>query len=172
MAIFWDCIAILCLDIGKIKCSQFILCIGVVFISYLVCLYNCSKSTKLFCYYFNKNLVKNVINGYKLAFKNTYVESLDNGTYLLKIRSKTNPSFWKRSASKSSGVPTYKLMNKERRNWVCNWEGCETAMTPDIVRKLKQCGACQTVAYCSRECQKSDWKEHKKVCVGKGGGKK
>jgi hypothetical protein len=31
------------------------------------------------------------------------------------------------------------------------------------------CGKCMSVAYCSRECQIKDWKEHKKVCVAKSG---
>ena len=26
------------------------------------------------------------------------------------------------------------------------------------------CSRCQLVSYCSRECQKKDWKTHKKVC--------
>ncbi|KAJ9645258.1 hypothetical protein H2199_003264 [Coniosporium tulheliwenetii] len=30
--------------------------------------------------------------------------------------------------------------------------------------KLKRCAKCQTTQYCSRECQKADWKTHKKVC--------
>jgi tetratricopeptide (TPR) repeat protein len=30
---------------------------------------------------------------------------------------------------------------------------------------LKQCGQCKQVKYCSRECQKSDWSRHKKVCA-------
>ncbi|MES1921737.1 hypothetical protein MHBO_003266 [Bonamia ostreae] len=30
--------------------------------------------------------------------------------------------------------------------------------------KLKKCGACKKVEYCSRECQKSDWENHKKIC--------
>ena len=30
--------------------------------------------------------------------------------------------------------------------------------------KFKKCSACQSVYYCSRECQRSDWKKHKKVC--------
>jgi splicing suppressor protein 51 len=30
---------------------------------------------------------------------------------------------------------------------------------------LKRCAKCQTTSYCSRECQKADWKNHKKVCA-------
>ena len=29
---------------------------------------------------------------------------------------------------------------------------------------LKKCGACGRAWYCSQECQRKDWKEHKKVC--------
>ena len=36
---------------------------------------------------------------------------------------------------------------------------CEA--TPE---KLKRCGGCGTTCYCSAECQKADWKEHKLVC--------
>ena len=28
----------------------------------------------------------------------------------------------------------------------------------------KQCGKCKSAAYCSRECQRKDWKAHKKTC--------
>jgi hypothetical protein len=27
------------------------------------------------------------------------------------------------------------------------------------------CGGCQAVRYCSRECQRADWKAHKVVCA-------
>jgi splicing suppressor protein 51 len=30
--------------------------------------------------------------------------------------------------------------------------------------ELKKCAKCKTADYCSRECQKADWKAHKKVC--------
>jgi hypothetical protein len=38
--------------------------------------------------------------------------------------------------------------------------GCNVCSKP----KAKKCGRCMEVAYCSRECQVKDWKEHKKVC--------
>lgn len=31
--------------------------------------------------------------------------------------------------------------------------------------RLKSCAKCHTTLYCSRECQKNDWKKHKKVCA-------
>jgi hypothetical protein len=30
--------------------------------------------------------------------------------------------------------------------------------------KLQKCGNCNIVYYCSRECQKNDWKKHKPDC--------
>ncbi|KAK1244312.1 hypothetical protein MKX07_003111 [Trichoderma sp. CBMAI-0711] len=33
---------------------------------------------------------------------------------------------------------------------------------PEIT--LKKCAKCQSTPYCSRDCQKADWKNHRKVC--------
>jgi hypothetical protein len=33
------------------------------------------------------------------------------------------------------------------------------------LEKTKRCGRCKVVAYCGKEHQKADWKEHKKVCA-------
>ena len=35
---------------------------------------------------------------------------------------------------------------------------------PKAGAKLRVCSRCKQVRYCSRDCQKSDWKTHKKVC--------
>ena len=32
-------------------------------------------------------------------------------------------------------------------------------------RKMMVCGQCRQAYYCSRECQKKDWKQHKKSCA-------
>lgn len=35
---------------------------------------------------------------------------------------------------------------------------------------LKSCAKCHWASYCSRECQKADWKNHKQVCKTTSGG--
>jgi hypothetical protein len=40
--------------------------------------------------------------------------------------------------------------------------GCEVCGKCDGVRK---CSKCKTVEYCGRDCQKQDWRNHKKVCT-------
>lgn len=44
--------------------------------------------------------------------------------------------------------------------------GCTTIFCPwDKTRtKGKLCNGCKTVRYCSEECQKADWKGHKRAC--------
>ncbi len=44
---------------------------------------------------------------------------------------------------------------------------CASCSTPeaDPEKPLKPCAKCQTVRYCSRDCQKKDFKVHKKICA-------
>jgi len=41
---------------------------------------------------------------------------------------------------------------------------CNSACLAMASGKLKECGGCRMVQYCSRACQKTHWKEHKKHC--------
>lgn len=41
-------------------------------------------------------------------------------------------------------------------------EGCKTC--GDLEKKLAKCSQCLRVGYCSRDCQRADWKAHKPFC--------
>ncbi|CAA7262693.1 unnamed protein product [Cyclocybe aegerita] len=45
----------------------------------------------------------------------------------------------------------------------CEGENCDKVEQKDV-EKLQQCIKCQMAVYCGRECQKSAWPTHKKVC--------
>ncbi len=42
---------------------------------------------------------------------------------------------------------------------------CGKGKSDDGGKGLLKCARCQAVRYCSVECQRGDWKEHKKVCI-------
>lgn len=39
---------------------------------------------------------------------------------------------------------------------------CPICGTPAVLQK---CGKCKSAKYCSRECQRKDWPNHKKICL-------
>lgn len=43
-------------------------------------------------------------------------------------------------------------------------EGCTICHKAPPEVTLKRCAKCSTTPYCSRDCQKVDWKAHKKIC--------
>lgn len=43
--------------------------------------------------------------------------------------------------------------------------GCNICYKDENSAKLKYCSRCRMVKYCSAECQKKDWRDHKKVCI-------
>lgn len=52
---------------------------------------------------------------------------------------------------------TFKALKKRKLKFTCSY--CHKVIT-----NLLRCGKCRVIHYCSRECQKADWKEHKAVC--------
>lgn len=40
----------------------------------------------------------------------------------------------------------------------------ECRVCAKTVEHLKKCSVCRAVSYCSVDCQKVDWNQHKKVC--------
>ncbi len=48
-----------------------------------------------------------------------------------------------------------------------NTNGCERCDGPGKP-KLLNCSACQSVKYCSKDCQMADWKRHKRTCKSLG----
>jgi hypothetical protein len=52
--------------------------------------------------------------------------------------------------------------DKEKTVRLCN--GCHK-WCPALL--TKKCGRCENMYYCSKECQVSDWCEHKKHCIKK-----
>ena len=51
------------------------------------------------------------------------------------------------------------VVKKGKERNVCAKAGCGT-----LIHKSKRCVRCYLVHYCSRECQKADWKVHKPKC--------
>ena len=48
----------------------------------------------------------------------------------------------------------------KRQNSVCSACG-----KGNLATKLQACSVCKLALYCSKECQKRDWKQHKPHCV-------
>ncbi|KAJ7029715.1 hypothetical protein C8F04DRAFT_1236886 [Mycena alexandri] len=47
---------------------------------------------------------------------------------------------------------------------VCQWLGCPDVDEGYGDRKMKMCARCNVVRYCSKECQRADWGDHKLYC--------
>ncbi|KAJ7847011.1 hypothetical protein B0H14DRAFT_2770772 [Mycena olivaceomarginata] len=61
----------------------------------------------------------------------------------------------------SSSVGPETIRNR-RKGRACCWV-CLKSDT-DLGRPLRRCGKCRLLSYCSKECQKKHWPEHKPMC--------
>ena len=61
-------------------------------------------------------------------------------------------------------VPPLKIIMASANTSTAQCANCLKTKS-DLGINLKNCAKCQTTNYCSRECQKADWKQHKKVCA-------
>jgi len=52
------------------------------------------------------------------------------------------------------------------RTFKCSFPSCEMSHTNNTGKRvpMKQCSRCKIAYYCGRECQRKDWKNHKKKC--------
>ena len=41
---------------------------------------------------------------------------------------------------------------------------CNCCQKSESEHKFKQCKSCKAVRYCSEQCQKTNWPDHKKIC--------
>mmetsp|Transcript_29406 Transcript_29406/g.68541 ORF Transcript_29406/g.68541 Transcript_29406/m.68541 type:complete len:187 (+) Transcript_29406:3-563(+) len=53
---------------------------------------------------------------------------------------------------------SYKATKAERKKTNCCAEGCNKEGS-------MMCSSCKNVSYCSKECQRGDWRRHKKNCL-------
>lgn len=68
----------------------------------------------------------------------------------------------KMDCKKSSSSSKQKNIESSSDICVLDSNHCNTCGKMDT--NLKKCGACGRSWYCSQDCQRKDWKEHKKVC--------
>ncbi len=84
---------------------------------------------------------------------------LVSGTYSTLLRfARKSMAFWSSVDSMLSAKAVYD-QKKFQKYW-CN--GCQKHST-----NLKKCKNCKAAPYCSSECIKKDWKEHKTRCIKK-----
>jgi len=72
-----------------------------------------------------------------------------------------------RSDAPSDPVPVAAITGCRtcRKYALCSGDDSLSLRGRDKMSFLSACGACKEVFYCSRECQKADWKAHKPACL-------
>ncbi len=76
---------------------------------------------------------------------------------------KVNEDFKAALKKKGGAVILQQLTQSLKKLRLSFCAGCNEKESDEC--KLSLCGRCQDTAYCSKECQKSDWAKHKKTCI-------
>ena len=71
------------------------------------------------------------------------------------------------SASASSAVTSFKRSSGTQKAGLSTDQVTRCFHCGKQAEPMKRCGTCLIATCCSRECQKSDWKRHKKDCTKK-----
>lgn len=68
-----------------------------------------------------------------------------------------------------NGAVVYVALVQRKNGWfptIVGLRGCHKCRKPESNdTRLRDCGRCKKVMYCSSECQLADWPDHKQVCI-------
>ncbi|KAF2165433.1 hypothetical protein M409DRAFT_55829 [Zasmidium cellare ATCC 36951] len=92
---------------------------------------------------------------------NCGAEERENGEPLLECTKCKKQKYCSRQCQRKDLKDHKKRCKVEHPNHVCDACGAKTAKDGE---PLLECSKCKVRKYCSRQCQKDDWKTHKTVC--------
>ena len=88
-----------------------------------------------------------------------------NRTHIHKAMRDSNPQSFLHNIMKKSFEETHDEVMDMLDTYLTMCAFCKKLPPKDEV--FSKCSRCKNVSYCSRECQKRDWSEHKKICHDK-----
>ena len=100
------------------------------------------------------------------------VSKFSDGRYTITINTSSSlPTMqaWTthRAAENTAEMPTRRIKRENllpASHHPCNGPNCIDAKTPPHFKKLTRCSSCKLTLYCSKKCQRDDWKQHKPYC--------
>lgn len=104
---------------------------------------------------------------------NNMSENQENNPFLLDepqaevaASSSSTPTAPSSSSTSLTCLPRSPLTSPASQPTVPECSTCNATSPDPETKPLKPCSKCKSVSYCSKECQKTDFKKHKKDCAG------